>query len=158
MKFINKLTLFVLSSVYAFSLQAQNDGGVSLHGSVQSDVLIPENDHKIGTDKTTEDVLTNTYLDLNLLSKYVDAGARLEYLEYPLPGFEKDFKGWGVPHVYVKGKFNGGDVTLGDFYEQFGSGFILRTYEERSLGIDNSIRGIRAKFNGLKGLQFTALG
>ena len=158
MNFINKLALFVFSSVCTFPLKAQNDGGISLHGSIQSDILIPENDEKIGTGKTNEDFLTNTYLDLNLLSKYVDAGARLEYLEHPLPGFESDFKGWGVPHIYIKGKFNGGDVTIGDFYEQFGSGFILRTYEERSLGIDNSIRGIRTKYNGLKGFQLTALG
>ena len=37
-------------------------------------------------------------------------------------------------------------------------GFILRTYEERSLGIDNSIRGARVKVNAVKGLRLTALG
>ncbi|MBQ1758149.1 MAG: hypothetical protein IIZ94_00565, partial [Prevotella sp.] len=35
------------------------------------------------------------------------------------------------------------ELTLGTFYEQFGSGFILRTYEERTLGIDNSLLGGR---------------
>lgn len=92
------------------------------------------------------------------MSKYVDAGARLEFMEWPLDGFEKDFKGWGVPYVYVKGKFKGFDVTLGDFYDQFGSGFIFRTYEERSLGIDNSLRGARVNVTGIKGVQFKILG
>jgi hypothetical protein len=58
----------------------------------------------------------------------------------------------------VKGKYKGLELTAGDFYEQFGSGFILRTYEERSLGIDNSLRGARLKVNSIKGLRFTALG
>lgn len=145
--------LLLLSS----ALYAQNDGGIQLHGSIQSDILVPENDDKIGTSKTNEDVLTNTYVDLNMTSKYVDAGTRFEYLDHPLPGFEKDFEGWGVPHLYVKGKWNGMELTLGDYYEQFGSGLILRTYEERSLGIDNALRGARLKVNTIKGVNLTAL-
>ena len=95
---------------------------------------------------------------LNLMSKYVDAGARLEFTEFPLPGFEPDFKGWGVPHIYVKGKLKGVELTAGDFYDQFGSGFVFRTYEERSLGIDNSLRGARVNVTGLKGVSFKVLG
>lgn len=140
------------------TLSAQDDPKVVLHGSVQSDVLFPENDSEIGTEKHKEWGLTNTYADLNLMSKYVDAGARLEFMRWPLDGFEPDFKGWGVPYFYVKGKFKGGDVTLGDFYDQFGSGFIFRTYEERSLGIDNSLRGVRLNYGGINGLQFKLLG
>lgn len=132
--------------------------GVTVHGSVQSDILFPEKDYKIGTEDYKDKVLTNTYADVGLYSQFVEAGLRVEYLEHPLPGFEPDFKGWGVPNIYVKGKYKGFELTAGDFYEQFGSGFILRTYEERSLGIDNSIRGGRLKVNALKGFRFTALG
>jgi hypothetical protein len=135
---------------------AQN--GVTLHGSVQTNILFPEEDERIGTGSYSDDVLSNTYADLKMLSKYVDAGLRVEYMEQPMPGFENDFKGWGVPNIYVKGKFKGLELTAGDFYEQFGSGFILRTYEERTLGVDNSLRGARLKVNSIKGLRFTALG
>jgi hypothetical protein len=144
------------AAVNASALDLGND--VVLHGSVKSEILLPEEDTRIGTVTTGEDVVTNTYADLKLLSRYVDAGLRFEYLEHPMPGFENDFKGWGVPNIYVKGKYKGVEFTAGDFYEQFGSGFILRTYEERTLGIDNSIRGGRLKVNSLKGLRFTALG
>jgi hypothetical protein len=115
---------------------------VTLTGSIQSDIMLPQNDSIIGAEKT-EDLVTNTYVTLQLNSKYVDAGARLEYLEHPMPGYEGDFKGWGVPHFYVKGRLGMAELTAGTFYEQFGSGFILRTYEERSLGIDNSLLGGR---------------
>lgn len=130
----------------------------AVHGSVQADVLIPEVDQAIETGLYDNKVLFNTYADVNLVSKYVDAGLRVEFMKWPLPGYEDDFAGWGVPNVYVKAKCNGVEFTAGDFYEQFGSGFILRTYEERALGIDNSIRGGRLKINSIKGLRLTALG
>lgn len=135
----------------------EEDGGVSLKGSIQSDVLIPQEDQKIGTGTYKDWGLTNTYVDLQLLNKYVSAGARFEYLDHPLPGFEKDFQGWGVPHIYVTGRLKHAELTLGDYYEQFGSGFILRTYEERSLGIDNSLRGARLTLKPVKGVTLKAL-
>lgn len=93
-----------------------------------------------------------------MISRYVDAGVRLEFMKWPLPGYENDFSGWGVPHIYAKGRYKGFELTAGDFYEQFGSGFILRTYEERSLGIDNSIRGGRLRVTAIPGVRITALG
>ena len=135
---------------------AQNEG-VTLSGSIQSDMLVPQTDDAIGADKKDGDFLTNTYADLQLQSKYVDAGARLEYLEHPMPGFENDFKGWGVPNFWVKGRLDKAELTFGTFYEQFGSGFILRTYEERSLGIDNSLLGGRLMVKPVKGVTLKLL-
>ena len=136
------LLLFIISISPFLNITAQEQKKVTLSGSIQSDMLVPEEDKETGAEKT-EDFLTNTYADLQLQSEYVDAGARLEYMEHPMPGFEKDFKGWGVPNFWVKGKLGNNELTLGTFYEQFGSGFILRTYEERTLGIDNSLLGGR---------------
>lgn len=132
-------------------------GQVTLSGSIQSDVLIPQDDDEIGTEHYSEWALTNTYVDLKLGSKYVDAGARFEYLQHPLPGYEADFKGWGVPHMYVKGHYKNVELTVGDYYEQFGSGFVLRTYEERSLGIDNALRGARLVYKPVNGVTVKAL-
>ena len=119
-------------------------------------MLLPQIDEKTGAEKTG-DFLTNTYADLLLQSKYVDAGARLEYLEHPLPGFENDFAGWGVPNFWVKGRLGKVELTAGTFYEQFGSGFILRTYEERSLGIDNSLLGGRMVAKPVQGVTLKIL-
>lgn len=131
--------------------QDADEKKVALTGSIHSEVLIPQEDEKIGSPKPDDKVLTNTFADLALTSRYVDAGARLEFLKFPLPGFENDYKGWGVPNFWVKGKVKHAELTLGTTYEQFGSGFILRSYEERSLGVDNSILGARAvmRFNGI---------
>lgn len=128
-----------------------------LSGSFQSDILLPERDKSTGADALDGHFLTNTYLNLKATSRYVEAGTRLEYLQHPLPGFEKDFKGWGLPYLYVKGNYKNVELTLGDFYEQFGSGFILRTYEERSLGIDNSLQGLRFSVRPWAGLAVKML-
>ena len=153
--------LLAAAPVCAF---AQSDSGqgnpdrkVTVHGSVQVDALFPEEDATIGAKKYKEKLLGNVYANAGLFSKYIDAGLRVEYLQHPLPGFEPDFKGWGIPNFYATGKYKGFQLTAGDFYEQFGSGFILRTSEERSLGIDNSIRGGRLKIDALPGVRFTAL-
>ncbi len=149
---------FLAVALLACTEAHAQDNKIQLSGSIQSDVLLPEEDEKIGTEDYSEWGLTNTFVELNATSKYVDAGARLEYLEHPLPGFEKDYAGWGVPYFYVKGKYKNAELTLGNFYEQFGSGFILRTYEERSLGIDNSLRGGRLVYKPFKGVTVKALG
>lgn len=149
---------FLAVALLACTEAHAQDNKIQFSGSIQSDVLLPEEDEKIGTEDYSEWGLTNTFVELNATSKYVDAGARLEYLEHPLPGFEKDYAGWGVPYFYVKGKYKNAELTLGNFYEQFGSGFILRTYEERSLGIDNSMRGGRLVYKPFKGVTVKALG
>lgn len=158
-KIINYIpsALVVAAMMFGHAAQAQTDK-IQLSGSIQSDILIPQDDDKIGTEDYSEWGLTNTFVELNATSKYVDAGARFEYLEHPLPGFEKDYAGWGVPYFYVKGKYKNAELTLGNFYEQFGSGFILRTYEERSLGVDNSLRGGRLVYKPFNGVTVKALG
>ncbi len=152
------ILVLLLCSPQVSAQADDNDKKVSLKGSIQSDVLIPQSDATIGTEKTGDWALTNTYAELHLLNKYVTAGARLEFTEYPLPGFENDFKGWGVPYFYATGQFKGTQITAGHFYDQFGSGLIFRTYEERSLGIDNSLLGGRIALQPAKGINIKALG
>ena len=150
--------------VSSFNLNAQDK--VVVTGSVQSDMLLPNKDAETGFVKGNaaggyeDNFMTNTYADVSLQSKYVDAGVRFEFLEFPMPGFHdaaNDFKGWGFPNIYVKGKLKNLELTGGSFYEQFGSGFILRTYEERSLGIDNSLLGGRVVYTPYRGIRLKAL-
>ena len=148
----------LLAGIGNVSLCAQEQSDkLRLSGSIQSDILLPEKDDKTGAETPDGRFLTNTYLDLKATSRYVEAGARLEYLKHPLPGYENDFKGWGVPYAYLKGRYKNAELTLGSFYEQFGSGFILRSYEERSLGIDNSLQGVRLSYRPGAGVAIKAL-
>lgn len=49
------------------------------------------------------------------------------------------------------------EVTLGYFYEQFGNGMMLRTWEDRQLGINNALRGIRLKYKPTENTTLTGL-
>lgn len=143
----------------AFDLGTPNnpDRRVTVNGSVQVDAIFPEEENGI---KYKEKLLGNVYANAGLFSKYVDAGLRVEYLDHPMPAFYNtpDFKGWGIGNFYATGKYKGFQLTAGDIYEQFGNGLILRTYEDRALGIDNAIRGGRLTIDALKGFHFTVLG
>lgn len=160
---MNQRRFFIslFASTLAINAAAQENlggsNGLTVSGSIQADVLLPQKDEKIGAEEADHWKNGNVYIDLNASSKYIDAGLRAEYMRHPLPGFENDFKGQGVPFAYIKGHVKNADLTLGSFYEQFGSGFILRTYEERSLGIDNSLVGARLVVRPFKGVQLKAL-
>ena len=97
-----KTVLFLTAAMFAITMDAQElgDNKVVVSGSIQSDILIPQDDKKIGTEETNDWGLTNTYADVSLTSDHVDAGVRLEYLEHPLPGFENDFKVCGAKVVH----------------------------------------------------------
>jgi hypothetical protein len=160
-----RFVFFVLFSAFFVLAPAQEKSRLpfSLHGNIQSDILFPQKDETIIPPDLYEKLydrfaLTNTYVDLNLSSQYVDAGTRFEFLKYPLPGYEPDFAGWGLPFFYATGKYKKARLTVGDFYDQFGTGLIFRTYEDRNLGIDNSLRGARLFYEPLNGVQFKALG
>lgn len=156
--FMKRKQILAIAILAATAANAQIDlgKGISLTGSIQSDMLVPTGEQ---ADGSNEDFRTNTYADVSLSSKMLDFGVRLEYLEHPLPGFETDrgFKGWGVANAYGKFHIKDFELTVGNYYEQFGSGFILRTYEERSLGIDNSLLGGRVVVRPFKGVQLKAL-
>lgn len=160
MKHYAALAALALAPMVSLNAQTEDNGKkFTLHGSVQSDVLtFVSEDNKIGTGTYDDKFMTNTYADLHLLNKYFQAGVRFEYLDHPLPGFEPDFKGWGLPYFYVKGNYKWAELTLGDYYDQFGAGLILRSYEERSLGVDNSLRGGRLVLKPYKGINLKLLG
>ncbi len=147
------------------SLFAQ-DGKMKLSGSVQTDWLVAENDEVIGANKDDYrgTLLGNTYINLNFDSKYVTAGVRFETMEKPLPGYEnladtKPFYGTGLPYFQVSASNHKWiEATAGTFYEQFGSGFVFRAYEERSIGVDNSLLGGRIVLTPYKGIRLKMLG
>ena len=160
------LTAFCWTTALAqesYSADQPPVGEFTITGSIQSDILIPQDDDAIGTEHVNEWGLTNTFIDINAQSKHFDAGVRAEFKRWPLPGYEVSkknpqftksscYEGWGIPFAYMKAKWDKLDITLGSYYEQFGSGFILRTYEERALGIDNSLIGARVTARPVKGV------
>ncbi|MCQ2345171.1 MAG: DUF6029 family protein [Paludibacteraceae bacterium] len=157
---MKKLLIVILSILpLALVAQAENSGEkVTVVGALQHNGLFALEDEEIGASKPEYPYLSNSYLDLGIRSKYVSAGLRGELMLAPMPGYETNFKGGGLSNIWVKGEWKWGNITIGDVYGQFGSGFILRLYEERSLGVDNALRGGKLELTPYKGIRFQALG
>lgn len=150
--------LYILLFLPLFLFAQEEESAVVFNGSLQHGGLFAEDDAASGATKGDWNYLNNTYLDLGIRSQYVSAGMRGELMYAPLPGYEAGFKGGGLSNIYVKGECKWGSLTLGDVYGQFGSGLILRLYEERSLGIDNSLRGGKLTLTPYKGIYAELLG
>jgi hypothetical protein len=111
-------------------------------GKIETDIVVPQKDTVIGAGDYKQAILSNTYVDLSLAYKnQLRGGLRFEMYEDPLPGFDAAYKGEGIPFFFLTETWRNWELTAGHFYEEFGSGMILRLYEDRSLGIDNSLRG-----------------
>jgi len=62
----------------------------------------------------------------------------------------------GIGNFYIRKRGEKYKITGGYFYDQFGSGIVFRAYEDRTLGIDNSILGIHAEVEPIKQLKIKA--
>ncbi|WP_025842258.1 DUF6029 family protein [Porphyromonas gingivicanis] len=121
--------------------------------SVQSDMLFSRT-----KGDTYNSWRGNSYVSATLRNNYLELGTRFEELSAPLPGRSLIEQGRGIPHMYLTAYYGKmAEVTLGDFYDQFGSGTIFRAYEDRNLGIDNALRGARVAISPYKGITFKAL-
>lgn len=146
--------LFACSMGYVFAQNTPNIGQVSGNFEVRAQSY--RTDTLIGAPEVPESLLMNGFANINYNYGKFSAGMRYESYQNALLGYAPEYKGNGIPYRYAKYSGDNLEVTAGNFYEQFGNGQILRTYEERGLGIDNSIDGFRVKYY-LKGIELTGL-
>ena len=131
-------------------------------GGIQHEALVPLPTIEKGY------YLSNSYLDIGMRWDHnednqahfqsLEVMTRAELTQWPLLGYDADFGGYGVSHLHVGATFDWGKVTIGDVYGQFGSGMVLRLYEDRALGVDNALRGGKIEVTPYKGIYFTVLG
>jgi hypothetical protein len=56
------------------------------------------------------------------------------------------YTGQGLGFWQVKKSIGDLEITAGSFYDQFGSGMLFRAYENRLIGIDYAMEGVRARY------------
>jgi len=141
--------------LFSFSLVAQikvGSGTISGDFSFNGMYYIP--DSLIGAREVDSKVRGNAWLNLNYTNGGFSTGARYEFYLFPLIDFQDiHYQGQGITHFFADYKNDFIQVTGGYFYEQFGQGLTLRAYEDRNLGIDNSLLGGRVKVTPWKGIQ-----
>ncbi len=140
------------------ALAFSQDNGYFFGGlESNSQWLMP--DEKIGFDTPEDRFRANNYLQLNYSLGKFTAGVQYEsYLPAALLGYSPTWDGEnGIGTYYLNFKNESLDITGGYFYEQFGSGLILRTWEDRQLGINNALKGLRVKFTPTENLGLTGV-
>lgn len=93
-------------------------------------------------------VRSNNYLLLNYKIKDTwTFGLQAEaYQDQALLNYNPKFKDNNIGLYFAQYKNSKVEITAGYFYEQFGSGLLLRSWEDRALGINNALRGGRIIF------------
>ena len=151
-----KIFLSVSLLFIAFATKAQLSGSVESNGAWYLD----DSKIKLEQIEARNRIRSNSYMRLDYKLKNFTAGAQLEsYASKALLNYSPNFKGVNLGTYYVNYKNDsiGLDVTAGHFYEQFGSGLVLRTWEDRQLGIANSIAGVKVKYTPVSAIGITAL-
>jgi hypothetical protein len=131
---------------------AQGLAGTNVHGNFQFDGQYYVKDSVIGADVPPEKFLNNGFANFNYESTNFLAGLRYESYLNPINGYDPLYKGSGIPYRYLTYRNDKLEVTAGNYYDQFGSGLVFRSYEERSLGIDNAMDGFRLVFRPASGI------
>lgn len=149
-----KLSAALLLTVLAGTSFAQHQiGSGRISGDFGFNGMYYIPDSLIGADEVDSKVRANAFLNLLYFNGGFSAGLRYEYYQYPLIDFEKiDYNGQGIKYFFADYCNDFIQVTAGTFYEQFGNGLALRAYEDRQLGIDNSLLGGRVKVTPYKGI------
>lgn len=141
------LTALVAALTASAQIQFGEKGGYMTIG-LESNNILYVNDAKLGTTYPSK-FGSNDYLKLDYVNGRFSVGVQGEAYLPALQGYN-DLRnnGFDKPKVMLASKYiqwqdANYSVMVGDVYDQFGNGLIFRSFEDRQLGINNSIEGGR---------------
>ncbi|MEY3399495.1 MAG: hypothetical protein RL220_2089, partial [Bacteroidota bacterium] len=151
-----RYSLLLAAILFTLTVIGQETGNPplqgQLHGNFQLLFQQYNKDSLIGAQVPDEKSAMNAFGNFTYTLGGFTAGVRFESYLNSILGYPGRFKGSGIGYRYAQYKNDLVDITVGNFYEQFGSGMTLRTYWEPNLGIDNALDGVRVILTPTKGL------
>ena len=153
---MKKILLLSFIFISPYLLLSQNNLG-QINGNFETNLQSYTDDPSIDAIAADEVILNNAYLNILYTKGKFTGGLRYESYLNALQDYDARYQGNGIPYRFARYTSDGLDVTVGNYYEQFGNGLILRTYEDKGLGIDNSLDGVRLKYIPINGLYVTGL-
>ncbi|MFR2524180.1 DUF6029 family protein [uncultured Alistipes sp.] len=162
---MKKITLLLLGATCALSAGAQiRLGDGQLSGSFETNSIYYVADTKmmdVASYAVPGDRFgSNNYLKLDYNYGRFSAGIQMEAYMPMLQGFNNipdAFHGFKLASKYVQWQDENFAILVGDIYDQFGNGLIFRSYEDRALGFNNSLEGVRGIYNFGNYVQFKGL-
>ena len=144
-------TLAMVTVALFFSATAQDKGVFS--GNLQSNFNVFLKDSLIGAVEGASPQYgkqissSESWLFLNYDIKGWHFAARYDLFNNSnLLNRADAYSGQGLGFWQIKKEVGDLEITAGSFYDQFGSGAIFRSFENRLIGIDYAIEGIRLKY------------
>jgi hypothetical protein len=123
-----------------------------LSGSIETNSQYYLDNTKAGILAPNDRFANNSYVNLFFQHKNITSGVQFEGYNPALQGYPRGYEGNKIVRRFVNFKNEKLSINVGNFYEQFGNGLVLRTFEERSLGLDNSLDGLGINYKPLKKL------
>ncbi|HLV53866.1 MAG TPA: DUF6029 family protein, partial [Cryomorphaceae bacterium] len=158
-----KKPLFVVCIVAASFAGRAQDGGLQDLGTISGNVEFSgqyyRTDSTIGAVVPDEKTALWGFGNIIFRRNKFSAGVRYEaYMPGPVgyPAGAK-WEGAGIGYRFARYSDDLFDVTVGNFYEQFGSGMVLRTWEDRGLGVDYALDGVRVISRPIRGVRVIGL-
>ncbi len=143
------IVLFLSLSIFIFELKSQDKFEFS--GNFMSISQFYDQDDKIGANTIVyqkHKSSTDAFLFLNSAYKGFSLNLRYDlFNNSPLLNPQSVYSKQGLGFWQLSKDIENLNITAGYFYDQFGSGMVFRAYEERSLGLDYAIQGLRLKYN-----------
>ncbi len=148
----SKIFLYGLFFFLIFQSGYAQDGKGQFSGNLASNVNFFMRDTAIGaSDQPQYDhqfVGSESWLNLNYSNWGFDVGLRFDlYNNSNALNPRGSDNVQGIGRWFIKKRVQKLHISVGHLYDQIGSGIIFRTYEERPLAIDNSLFGLRLKYN-----------
>ncbi len=157
-KFICAAGLFFMASAAAIAQEEKDRGNLSVGFETNSYYYIED---KANNSKVPDGRFgSNDYLKLDYSIKGFSVGFQADAFLPPAMGmFNDKFYGQNVHRTdfYAAFQDKGWDVRVGTLFEQFGSGLLFRTYEDRNLGINNALQGVKVGYTFGDYLSINAL-
>ena len=152
---MKRLILAAVLSAASLSLSAQEGGYIT--GSLESNDYQYVNDLASGAVAADDRFGSNNYLKLDYYNGKFSAGIQVEGYLPASVGYPSELSGINLSNIYATWRDEDFSVTAGTFYDQFGSGLLFRSWEERSLGLNNAVTGARFTYNYKDIVAFKAL-
>ena len=150
--------IFFIISLFFFSIIYSQDQPY-IYGNFESDSQLLQDDESIGFIAPEDNFRSNNYFQINYQTNNILAGIQYEgYLPSSVLGYYPEVDNQNkITNYFIKVQNQKSDITVGSFYEQFGNGLIFRSWEDRQLGINNAIKGVKLKYYPPDDIEVTAL-
>ena len=145
---MKRLTLLLVGVALTLSVSAQKVvGNGQVSGSLESSSIYYAPDKKI--ERPDDHFGSNNYIKVDYSNGRFSAGVQMNAFLPALVGYEELADGYKfyLASKYIQWRDKNFEILVGDIFDQYGNGLIFRSFEDRQLGLNNSLEGVRAGYN-----------